>query len=253
VTGTALGLQLYTMRHAGEPLPELLRGVAAAGYAGVETVATQGVEPERLRALLADSGLALASAHVALTDLRQAPDQVVANHLTLGTPLLVVPWLAPADRPLDPAGWTALGRELDALGARLAADGLRLAYHHHDFELERGPDGVTGLARLLAAADPDHLGLELDTGWLVVSGEDALGWLADHGPRVLRLHLKDADLDANPPWVDVGDGVLDGPAIIARAREVGVPWCLVEHDAPADPWSTARRSAVAATRWLSGT
>jgi sugar phosphate isomerase/epimerase len=252
MTGTALGLQLYTMRHANEPLLELLHGVAAAGYAGVETVGTQGVAPERLGEMLAEAGLALASAHLPLAELRRDPDAAVAAHLVLATPLLVVPWLAPADRPLDGVGWTALGRELDALGARLAADGLRLAYHHHDFELERGPDDATGLARLLAAADPAHLGLELDTGWLVTSGEDPLAWLDDWGPRVLRLHLKDVDRAATPPWVDVGDGVLDGPAILTKAREHGVPWCLVEHDAPADPWTTARRSAVAAARWLAG-
>jgi sugar phosphate isomerase/epimerase len=251
VSAPALGLQLYTLRHAPEPLPELLRLVAAAGYAGVETVGTQGTTAARLRTMLEEAGLTLASAHVALADLRADPDQVVADHVALGTPLLVVPWLAPADRPGDASGWTGLGRELDALGARLLRDGLRLAYHHHDFELVE-VDGATGLARLLEAAEPAHLGLELDTGWLLATGEDPLRWLDTWGPRVLRLHLKDLVPGATPPWADAGDGVLAGAAVAAATRRHGVPWWLVEHDTPTDPWSTARRSAAAAHRWLAG-
>lgn len=247
---TALGLQLYTLRHADEGLSELLRAVAAAGYAGVETVGTQGVEPERLRAELEAAGLALASAHVALHDLCADPTAVAATYRSLGAPLVVVPWLAPADRPADAAGWTAFGRELDAMGARLADAGVALAYHHHDFELARGADGEFGLTHLMATADPAHLALELDTGWLTVVGEDPVAWLDAWGPRVQRLHLKDVDPSTSPPWADLGKGVLDGPGVVAAARRNGVAWCLFEHDAPAHPWGTVRHGAIAAARLL---
>ncbi len=244
-----LGLQLYTVRQADLALGDLLREVAAAGYAGVETVGTQGVAPEALRAALSEAGLALASAHVPLADLRRDPDAVAATHLTLGTPMLVVPWLAPEDRPSDLPGWTALGRELDALGERLDAAGLRLAYHHHDFELARHGDG-DGLTALLDAAAPERLSVELDSGWLAALGEDPVAWLAAWGPRVARLHLKDLDLRLTPPWTDVGDGTLDVAAVLGAAAAHGVAWALVEHDAPADPLATARRSATAASRVL---
>jgi sugar phosphate isomerase/epimerase len=244
-----LGLQLYTVRHAGLPLGDLLREVAAAGYAGVETVGTQGVAPEVLRAALADAGLVVASAHVPLADLRADPEAVAATHLTLGTPMLVVPWLAPEDRPTDLPGWTALGSELDALGERLGAAGLRLAYHHHDFELVRH-GGHDGLTALLDAAAPERLSVELDAGWLAAVGEDPVARLAAWGPRVARLHLKDLDLRFTPPWTDVGDGTLDVAAVLAAAAHHGVAWALVEHDAPADPLATAQRSAAAAGRIL---
>jgi len=244
-----LGLQLYTVRHAGLPLGDLLREVAAAGYAGVETVGTQGVAPDELRVALDDAGLTLASAHVPLADLRADPDAVVAAHLRLGTPMLVVPWLAPEHRPADLPGWTALGRELDALGTRLDTAGLRLAYHHHDFELVRHGDR-DGLTALLDAAAPERLGVELDAGWLAATGDDPVAWLAAWGPRVARLHLKDLAPGRTPPWTDVGDGTLDVAAVLAAAAVHGVAWALVEHDAPADPLATARRSAAAARRIL---
>jgi len=246
-----LGLQLYTVRNAGLPLDDLLREVAAAGYAGVETVGTQGVAPEALRAALAQSGLALASAHVPLADLRREPEAVVAAHLTLGTPMLVVPWLAPEDRPTELLGWSALGRELDALGDRLVGAGLRLGYHHHDFELVRHGDR-DGLTALLDAAAPERLSVELDSGWLLAVGDDPVAWLAHWGSRVARLHLKDLIPGGSPPWVDVGDGVLDVGAVLRAASEHEVAWALVEHDAPEDPLTTVRRSAAAALAALRG-
>jgi sugar phosphate isomerase/epimerase len=77
-----------------------------------------------------------------------------------------------------------------------------------------------------------------------MAGEDPVAWLERWGRRVRRLHLKDLALGVDPPWVDLGDGLVDGPAIVAACRRHAVPWCLVEHDAPADPWSTVRRSAA---------
>ena len=249
MTVPALGLQLYTARHANVSLYELLVAVAAAGYDGVEAVGTQGVDPAALREALARAELALASAHVPLVDLRRDLAGVAAAHQALGTPLVVVPWLDPHERPTDATGWAALGRELDGLGRALQGEGLALAYHHHDFELS-GPPGEEGLTVLADAADPDHLTLELDTGWLLASGHEPRRWLDAHGSRVTRLHLKDLEPGGDPPWVDVGDGVLELEAVLGAARSHGVPWVLVEHDAPSDALTTLRRSADAARRVL---
>lgn len=240
----SLGLQLYTARSADLTIEPLLEAVAAAGYQGVETVGTQGVEAARLRAALERTGLALASAHVPLTALRTDLPGLVATHRELGTPLLVVPWLATEDRPADLPGWRELGRELDGYGRMLAVEGFALAYHHHDFELApvTGSDGLTAL---LEAAAPEHLGLELDTGWWAAVGRDPIDGLERWGPRVTRLHLKDLVRGDDPPWVDVGDGELDLGRVLASARSHGVPWAIVEHDAPRDPLVTLQRSAAA--------
>lgn len=245
----SLGLQLYTVRAVDIGIEELLEQVAGAGYQGVETVGSQGLEPERLRAALEQAGLALASAHVPVTALRSDLKALCATHRALGTPLLVMPWLAPEDRPRDLTGWTDLGRELGGYGRSLAEEGLGLAYHHHDFELERHA-GIDGLTALLEAAPAEHLTVELDTGWLMAVGEDPLAWLTHWGPRTTRLHLKDLVRGNEPPWVDVGDGELDLAGVLAAARDNDVPWLVVEHDSPSDPLATMRRSAAAALEAL---
>lgn len=245
MTTPTLGLQLYTVRSSPLPLYDLLAAVASAGYEGVETVGTQDVAPERLRDALADAGLRLASAHVPLAAFRTDLSALAREHRTLGTPLLVVPWLEPKDRPSDLTGWRALGRELDGYGRALADDGFALAYHHHDFEL--APlEGSNGLSALLEAAAPEHLSLELDTGWWAAVGRDPVAGVHGWGRRVRRLHLKDLIRDQDPPWVDVGDGILDVTGVLAAAQTHGVPWAIVEHDAPSDPIATIQRSAAKA-------
>lgn len=240
----AMGLQLYTVRTAELEVEALLAAVAAAGYDGVETVGTQGVEPARLRAALDETALTLASAHVALSALRDDAPGVAATHRVLGTPLIVVPWLDPTDRPSDEHGWAELGRELGGIATALADAGIPLAYHHHDFELA-GLGDTDGLTVLAEAAGPDRVSLELDTGWLLRVGHDPAAWLARWGARVTRLHVKDLRSGDDPPWVDVGDGELDLSAVVAAASATGVPWLIVEHDAPSDPLATMQRSAAA--------
>lgn len=244
MSAPSVGLQLYTVRAAPLGLEELLDAVAAAGYDGVESVGTQGVEPERLRDALERSGLSLASAHVPLTSLRDDLEGVVAAHRTLDTPLLVVPYLDAAERPTTGDAWRNLGADLGTIGARLRDAGLGLAYHHHDFELE-GAAGDEPLRHLLAGATAGDLGLELDTGWLLQAQRSPIDWLADYGARVVRLHVKDVRRGASPPWVDVGDGELALAVTLEAARAQGVPWLVVEHDAPTDPLETMRRSARA--------
>jgi sugar phosphate isomerase/epimerase len=245
----SLGLQLYTVRTVDLAIEALLEQVAGAGYHGVETVGTQGVEAARLRRALDDSGLVVASAHVPLTELRSDLQALCTTHRTLGTPLLVMPWLEHEERPSDLSGWAALGRELGGYGRSLAEEGFDLAYHHHDFELQRHAD-ADGLTALLDAAPAEHLTLELDTGWLQAVGEDPLVWLRRWGSRTTRLHLKDLVRGNDPPWVDVGDGELDLGGVLATAEAIGIPWLLVEHDEPSDPLVTMWRGAAATLKAL---
>lgn len=240
----ALALQLYTVRDVGLALEPLLTRVAEAGYVGVETVGTQGVAPDRLRGLLDARGLRVASSHVPLRALRDDLASTARRYRALGAPLLVVPWLEPALRPSDELGWAALGRDLAAVGRDLAWEGLALAYHHHDFELQR-VGRQAGLVALLEATEPEHLQLELDTGWLTVAGEDPVAWLRTWTERVTRLHLKDLVPGGDPPWVDVGDGALPLDELLVTASNHAVEWLIVEHDAPSDPLRTIERSAAA--------
>ncbi len=248
-TPPRIGLQLYTLRSLGPDFETLLRHAADAGYRAVETFGPPPADPARAADALADSGVQVCSSHVALHDLEADPEAVVAANGALGNEVLVVPWLPPALRPDAREGWEALGRRLTELGRRCGGLGARLLYHNHDFELAP-VDGATGLDWLLGAADAAALGWEPDLGWIARAGADPEALLDRYAGRVPRAHVKDLaappeSLGEDPPedgWADVGHGVLDWSRLLPACRDAGVEVLVVEHDAPADPLRSARRS-----------
>ncbi len=241
-----LALQLYSLRRLGLPFGTLVQRAAEAGYAGVETVGTHGLDAEAAAAALSEADLAVCSSHVPLQALEEDLGAVCRFNRTLGNAILVVPWLPPDLRGTTAASWQGLGRRLAEMGRHCRDEGMRLLYHNHDFELE-AVEGRTGLAWLLDAAAPDDLGLEPDLGWIRRAGHDPAALLASHPGRCPRVHLK----DLAPPdrrgteggWTDVGYGTIDWGSVLPACRQAGAEWYVVEHDEPSDPLASARRSA----------
>lgn len=238
-----IGVQLYTLRSLSKRLEPLLDVAASAGAEVVETVGRHGVPAEELRDALAARDLRAISSHVPLSALEADPDAEAAFARVAGVETLVVPFLAPDERPAGARGWAQLGARLDRVGARLADAGVRLAYHNHDVELAL-VEGRTGLDWLLDAADPAHLGAELDLAWVARAGRDPAEVLRRWGPRTWLLHVKDlAPPGASPEedgWATAGSGILPWDALLALANEVGVRAWLLEHDRPADPERTVQ-------------
>lgn len=243
-----LALQLYSLRSLALPFETQLRRAAEAGYSGVETVGTHGLDAERAAAALAATGVSVCSSHVALDALENDLASVCRFQLAVGNTTVVVPWLPPELRGRDADSWQALGRRLGALGRRCRRHGVRLLYHNHDFELA-AVDGRPGLGWLLEAAAPDELGLEPDLGWIRRAGLDPASLLAEHSGRCPRVHLKDVarpgEQAGEGGWADIGDGVLEWDSLLPACRDAGAEWYVVEHDAPRDPLASARRSARA--------
>lgn len=217
-----IAAQLYTVRDqmAHDPLGTL-RAVAAQSYDGVEFAGLHGQPPATLRALLAELGLRVCSAHVALAELEQNLDQTIADYRALGCPTLVMPWIAPAQR----GDYAALGASLARIGAQVRAAGMQLAYHNHDFEL--APAGGADALDTLAQADPALL-FELDCGWVHKAGLDPLARMAGLAGRLPLLHVK--DVDAQGDWIEAGSGLVGYERIIPAAAGYGVEWLIVELD-----------------------
>lgn len=241
-----LAVQLYTLRSLGTPLEEVLKEVAAAGYAGVETVGTHGFSASALREMVENSGLVVASSHVALADLEGDLDGVLEFQKAVGNDTVVAPWLDPGDRAEDAETWRALGARLGELGARCQGADMELLYHNHDFEMTL-LDGKTALEWLFEGAG-DTLGLELDLAWVVRGGRDPLALLETFSGRCPRVHVKDlaptGENMGEDGWADVGQGTLEWSTLLPAAQAAGATWFVVEHDAPKDPLPSIRRSAA---------
>jgi len=239
-----IAVQMYTLRDAGT-LDQQLKIVHDAGVGAVETVGTQDVSAAELKQLLDRYSIKAISSHVQLADLRSDLDGVVAFNRSIGNTTLVVPYLDKKDRPTDAAGWTALGQELGRIAAQANAQGMRLAYHNHDFELVDF-NGKTGLELLFAAAGPD-LQTELDLAWVARAGHDPVVMLGKFRGHVFAVHAKDnapkGQAEDEGGFAAVGQGVLDWNAILPAAAAAGVQWYIVEHDQPRDPAKVIKTGA----------
>lgn len=231
-----IAVQMYTLRNAGS-LDQQLKIVHDAGVHAVETVGTQNVSAPELKQLLDRYSIKAISSHAQLADLRKDLDGAIAFNRAIGNTTLVVPYLNENDRPKDAAGWTALGKELGQLAAKVKAQGMHLAYHNHDFELVDF-NGKTGLELLFAAAGPD-LQTELDLAWVARAGYDPAVMLKKFNGRMFAVHAKDnapkGQNNDEGGFAAVGQGTLDWNVILPAAADAKVQWYIVEHDQPRDP------------------
>lgn len=234
-----IALQLYSIRQAMSADPHgTLRAVAAMGYRAVEPLLYVGDEARAIRATLDELGLVARSAHVALAELNARFDAVADGLLAMGCQYVIVPYVGPEHRSID--GGRQLAATLNALGAQAAEQGLRLAYHNHDFEFAR-QEGGTVWELLAAETDPALVQFELDIYWASVAGFDPAELLGRYAGRIPLLHVKERAPGEPPRFGIIGEGVLDWGRILPAAAQAGVEWYVVEHDNPADPLADMER------------
>ncbi|MFN6955260.1 MAG: TIM barrel protein, partial [Acetobacteraceae bacterium] len=190
---------------AATPLETCLAEARAAGFEGIELGNKFPREAAVLSPILARHGLALASGwygarllsrdaeaemaaaepHLALLSAMGCTVCVFAEvsravHGARTTPLSRRPVLGEKD-------WAVLAPRMNEMARRMAARGLRLAYHHH---LGTVVQSEAEIDRLMAATDP-AVGLLLDTGHLAAAGGDPVAAARRHAPRIAHVHCKD--------------------------------------------------------------
>jgi inosose dehydratase len=93
-----------------------------------------------------------------------------------------------SERPLLTArNWRELGRRLTEVAAATAAEGVRLAYHHH---MGTVVQSAADIDTLMAATGPE-VGLLLDTGHAAFAGADPAALARRYAPRIAHVHAKD--------------------------------------------------------------
>ncbi len=142
------------------------------------------------------------------------------------------------------------------MGRRMAARGLRLAYHHHMGTVIQTEAEID---RLMAETGPE-VGLLLDTGHLAYAGGDPLRAARRHVARIAHVHCKDvrAAVMAQARRRDLpflaavlegvftvpGDGAVDFAAVFGALAAGGYAgWLVVEAEqdpAKAHPLTYAR-------------
>lgn len=246
-TTPPIALQLYTLRTLlPDALEPTLHAVRDAGYRHVELAGLHGRTATEMREILDEVGLDVIAAHVPLARFEADLSGVAEEAKVLGYEWLVVPGIGSQER--TPELVDSLPPRLDEWARSLADQGLRLAYHNHDFEFEITRGGVSLFDAIVDRTDPSLVTIELDVYWTAVAGHDPAALIATLGERVRLLHAKDRAPDGG--YTNVGQGDLHWAMILDSAKAAGVEAYIVEHDDPPAPLDDIRVSFAALSEAL---
>lgn len=246
-----VGVQLYTVRSVLPEKPlETLRAIQEMGYREVEAT---GAGLDKIWPSLKQTSLKPVSVHLDTALFTTQHDKLPAaldDVKKRGFEYAVCPYISPKDRGgVDMI--RRLGEALTKSGEICRKSGLRLCYHNHAFEFEPTGNGML-LDILMQSADPKLVGLELDIMWSQVAGVNPADLIKKLGKRVELLHLKNVapgiekrynEKVPRTAFREVGNGVIDIPAVLRAAKAAGVKHYFVEQDqTPGDPVASLRQS-----------
>lgn len=137
--------------------------------------------------------------------------------------------------------WRAYGRKVTDLAERMAAFGVRMAFHHHMGTIVESEADIDHLM----ASTGEAAGLLFDSGHCLFAGGDPAALLSRHIARVVHVHCKDvrrAMLDRalaedmtfmgavlEGIFTVPGDGCIAFPPLLRRLHDAGYAgWLVVE-------------------------
>lgn len=243
-----VGLQLYTLRDMmAVSLPATLKLVAAVGYKELEFAGYFEHKPSEIKTILNNEGLSAPSAHIALTTFDSGVNAVIDHALEVGHDYIVIPYLTEEQRGTGIDVYKKLAARCNVIGEACNKAGLKLAYHHHDFEFEMR-DGQLPYDVLLNETDQDIMAMEMDLFWMYKAKQDPLAYFKQYPGRFKLWHVKDMDKAGN--FADVGTGTIDFAPIFAQAKLSGVEHRFVERDQTDDKLKTIQQGYKAVSQLL---
>ncbi len=253
--GLLVGIQLYTIRGVIESdTSGALKQLYDIGYREVETAGFGKYSAKEFGKMIKDAGLSCPSAHLQLGGVDLDPVFADAHALgaTYATSSTLVPMGGPrpavgtaptpaaAPKPRPPLGldgFKKLAAQMNDIGTKAKAAGLQYAYHNHNYEFEKMPDGSCGYDLLLAETDPANVKFEIDCGWMTVAGASPVEYMKNYPGRFRMLHIKDfkampAEPGARPEGSELGAGFIDYKAIFKQGKVLGIEHVFAEQEGP---------------------
>lgn len=246
--GLPVGIQLYTVRGViGTDTPGTLKQLHDIGYREVETAGFGKYSAKEFGQLIKDAGLSCPSAHLPLNgpDYGQVFDDAHALGVTYATSsTLSADSGEPRTAPKGPHGWPLLGLDgfkrlaakMNDVGTKAKAAGLKYAYHNHDLEFQKMPDGSFGYDVLLNETDHALVKFEIDCGWMVVGGASPVAYMKKYPNRFRMIHVKDFEAmpqaGKRPQGSELGAGFIDYKPIFAEGRRAGIQHAFAEQEGP---------------------
>lgn len=203
-----------------------LRRMVSMGYRLIDMVAMNPYTlrtGKQLRAEFTRVGLDCNVCHFGYASWNDAFGQSVDFAHALGVRHVIC---GPRRQMTTTEDWKQMADDLNRFGAASKREGLTMAYHNHEIEFIRTPQGDIPWDLLMKHTDPSLVRFQIDVGNLTFGGGDAIEYFRKYNDRYFSFHAK--DFKPGKAAVPVGDGVLDWKEIFKLARQAKAQSCIAE-------------------------
>jgi sugar phosphate isomerase/epimerase len=224
-----IGIQLYSVRT--EMLADAvgtLKQLARIGYKELESARSAkgnyyGLEAKEIKKIANDLGMTVRSGHVHIDEDWQRSVDAAAE---AGQDYLICSSLPSTGQTI--ANYQKVADVFSKAAEDCKKVGLTFGYHNHEYEFEK-VDGQVLYDVLLRRTDPKLVKMELDLGWVIVTGNDPVDYFERYPDRFPLWHLKDMDA-AKKISTEFGKGQIDIKKMFKNAKKSGMKYFFVEQE-----------------------
>ena len=230
----AIGIQLYMVKEDMEKGPaETLRQIGKMGYTQIESYGGNkgifwGYTNKEFNKLAQNNGLSVISSHYAGDTV--GFEKTAAEAAEIGMKYLIYPWKGP-QKTID--AFKKIADEFNGYGEICKKNGLRFAYHPHDYPY-KPVDGQLPIDVLLANTDKDLVDFQMDFYYTVTEGQDPEAFIKKYHPRFRLCHMRDVLKERLPAGseeesaCDLGQGIINYPHLLSIALDNGMEYFFAE-------------------------
>lgn len=225
------GIQLWTVRDEIPKDPKgVLKQLASFGYTQIESFEGSkgifwGMTPSDFKKYMDDLGVKIISSHC---NIEKDFEQKAADAATIGMKYLICPYKGP-QKSID--DFKKIADEFNQKGEICKKNGIRFAYHNHDYSFT-AQDGHVPEDVMLANTNSDTVDFEMDIYWVVTAGSDPIAYLNKYKNRFRLGHVKDRIKNTKEKDASciLGEGSIDYPSILKQAKANGMEYFIVEQE-----------------------
>jgi len=226
------GIQLWTVKQAlYKDTLGVLKHLAKSGYKQIEGFEGDlgifwGMKNTELKKVLDDLGMKMVSTHCNNT---QDFERKAAQAAEIGMKYLICPHKG-AQKSLD--NFKRFSEEFNACGEITKKNGLRFAYHNHDYSFVP-MEGVVPQDLMMKSTDPALVDFEMDLYWTRAAGVDPIAYMKKFPNRFKLVHVKDMAVSATGVKESciVGKGIINYKSLLPQVAAQGVKYYILEQEA----------------------
>ncbi len=217
-----IGAQLIVWgKRIDTDLSKVLDEVAELGYTGVEMSAIPLAKHPDPRAFFASRNLGLIGLHMGVGDLKLVDTALKLLRKVEGRYLL---FSGAGGKGNTEQEYRQNSKFLQDVGKRAKKHDVKVCYHNHAKEII---NNAMGMRIVCEETDPELVSLCVDTFWVQYGGLSPVDFIRENLSRVAYLHLKDMK---DREFVELGQGIIDFPAVMKVVEPIILEWAVVEQD-----------------------